>query len=146
MPQGDSHVGSPGLAAFQRAKSAGFLLAGRFNLAQAGLLFFNLAMRELAIVGVGGDVKVDIAVGRIGVAAADESFAKVDDLGDVIGGLGKFVDGIDAQESQTVEVLARIFLGQGLDAGVELDGRVDQLIFHVGDVDDPGDLETLELR
>ena len=62
-PQGLSHDGSPGLAPFQRAKSAGVALPLR-HVAPFALHRLRRAVAELAVVRVLAHVEIDVAVGR----------------------------------------------------------------------------------
>lgn len=72
----------------------------------------------------------------------DEFLADVDDFVHVVGGFWEAVDGIDAELSEAIEVFGGVFVGECLDAGVEFLGGVDEFVFDVGDIDDPGDFEA----
>ena len=66
LAPGESHAGSPGLAAFQKAKSAGLRLPAPSSCARARFLVLDVAVGELAVIGVVGHVEPDVAVGGIG--------------------------------------------------------------------------------
>ena len=61
-PQGLSQAGSPGLAHFHRAKSPGFSLRSSSLDAGAADGLLQPAAAQLAVVGVLGHAKVDVAV------------------------------------------------------------------------------------
>src|SRR5205085_1980195 len=86
------------------------------------------------------DVEVDVAAGRVGVAGVDQPPHHLDHLGDVLGRPRHAVDAGDVQPPQAVEVVAGHALGQVLHGRAQLPGAHDQLVVHVGDVDDPADL------
>ena len=67
MPHGLSQAGSPGLAAFQTAKSSGSCLAGLGVDAHALLELVDALPAELAVLGEAAHAEVDAAVRRVGV-------------------------------------------------------------------------------
>ncbi len=74
-PHGEGQLGSPGLAAFQSAKSAGWrLLLGTVDLpfAAAGQHLVDRLVGEEAVVLDRADVQVDAVVGRVGAADLDQ--------------------------------------------------------------------------
>src|SRR5882672_12131574 len=107
--------GLAGFGGFPEGKVGGIAFAGAFDVAQAGFLLFDFAMRELAVIGIGFDVEVDVSIDGVGVIFFDELGAETDDLADVLGGLGKIVDGVDAQRCQALVIFGRVFGGEGID-------------------------------
>src|SRR5205814_7163261 len=97
--------GLVGLGGFPECEVGGVALAAALKVAGAGFLFFGAAVGELAVVGVLGDVEPDIAVGGVGEALFDQLLDQRDDLGHVLAGLGKAIDGIDAQAGEGVEII-----------------------------------------
>ena len=87
LPHGESHDGSPGLAAFHSAKSAGALLALVDLDARAVLELVERLARQLAVRRERLDREVDVAVDRVGLAVRDQPLDDRDDLGDVVGDL-----------------------------------------------------------
>ena len=97
-------------------------------------------MAELAVLGGLGHVEVDVAPGGVGEPLVDQPLVDRDDLADVLGGPGHVVDAVDPQGLEAVEIVPGHRFGQVLDGRPVLLGLDDQLVVHVGDVDDPGDL------
>src|SRR5262249_44246314 len=107
--------------------------------AGAGLQLLRVPVAQFAVVGVLRDVEVDVAAGRVGEALVVQPGHDLDHLGDVLGRPGHVVDAGDVEPSQAVEVIVRHAPGQLRDGGAQLPGPHDQLVVHVGDVDDEGD-------
>src|SRR5262249_8328383 len=105
-----------------------------------GLQLLRVAVAQLAVVLVPGDVEVDVAAGGVGVAPGDQPPHDLDHVGDVLGRLGHAVDAGDVELLQAVQVVGRHGVGEVLDRGAQLAGADDQLVVDVGDVDDEGDL------
>ena len=85
-PQGDSHhVSSPGLFAFQSAKSRGSSLSGFAR--SCSSTWSGRWPESGAVLGIAADAEVDVAVGRVRVAVADQLLDQRDDLGDRLGRL-----------------------------------------------------------
>ena len=127
-----------GLGGLPQSEIRRVTLAGLLDGAGAGFLFFDAAVRELSVVGILGDFEVDIAIDDVGEIFVDESAADVDDVLDVIGGPGEFIDAVHAQSGQAIEVFLGVLLDQGFDGRVHAGRGVDELVLDVGDVDDPG--------
>ena len=141
-PEGIPHRFA-GLGGLPEGEVGGVALAAAFEGARAGLLLVGAAVGELAVVGVLGDVEPDVAASGVSKALVDQRLGDPQDLRHVLGGLGKLVDRIDAERGEALVVLGGVALGQRLHGGPLLGGGVDQLVVHVGDVHDPGDVETL---
>jgi hypothetical protein len=118
-------------------------LAAALQVAEARRLLLDLAVGELAVVAVLGHVEPEVPAGRVGETVFDQPFAHLDDLADVLGGLGEPVDGVDAEGREALEILLRVPLGQLGNARLEPVGGVDELVVHVRDVDHPRHLEAL---
>ncbi len=71
LPQGLSHEGSPGLAFFHSAKSAGERLRSAVS-PPSPCMLADVAMAELAVFGILGHVEVDVAFRFVGVAFLDQ--------------------------------------------------------------------------
>ena len=105
-PQGESHdVSSPGLFAFQSAKSRGS------SLQRVRLLLLDLVgplAGERAVLGEARDAEVDVALGLVGVARVDQLLDQRDDLGDRLGRLRLTSSGISSpKRSRVLEVPLR---------------------------------------
>ena len=122
----------------------GVALALALQVAQARRLLLDLAAGELAVVAIASNVEPDVAALRVGEAVLDQRLAQVDDVGDVVGGLGEFVDGVDAEQREAVEILGGVLLRQGLHRGVEPFRGVDELVIDVGDICHPRHVEAFE--
>src|SRR5205807_7491123 len=81
-----------GLGGFPEGEVRGVALAGAFERARAGLLLLDATVRELAVIGIAGDVEPDVSVGGVRVAVLDQRLADRDDLRDVLGRFGEAVD------------------------------------------------------
>ena len=89
-PQGLGQAGSPGLLAFHRTKSRGSSLIGVHLDPGPGLHILQALARELAVARETPHPEVDVAVGRglVGKALVLQAPDEVEDLGDVVRGLG----------------------------------------------------------
>ena len=72
LPQGLSQEGSPGLAFFQSAKSAGERLRSTVS-PPSPCMLADVAMAELAVFGILGDVEVNVSFGLVGVALLNQA-------------------------------------------------------------------------
>ncbi len=68
-PHGLSHAGSPGLAAFQSAKSSGLRFCSPTSMRAPDLRSSMLLPGELAVAREAADAVVDVAARRVGEAA-----------------------------------------------------------------------------
>ena len=95
-PQGLGHAGSPDLACFHSAKSAGdrFLAAAS---PPSPFKRINGAVGQFAVLGIPGHVEKDVPVRFVGKVAIHQGLSEGDDLVHRFRGLGHFVDLIDAQ-------------------------------------------------
>ena len=107
---------------------------GRASLPLHGV---DRAVGEFAVVGVTGDVKVDVAVGGIGTALGDQPLDEGDDRADVLGRLRHLVDRRHAEGGEIVEVVAGHLLGELLHRRAASGALDDDLVVDVGDVHDP---------
>ena len=128
LPHGLSQNGSPGLAAFQSAKSSRILLALVDLDPRAGQHIVEVAVRELAVIRVGCDAEVDIAVGRVGVVALDQAGDEADDLGHRLGGARVGVGRQNVERLQLLRRTRRYTLGQLLRVAPKRVGAVDDLV------------------
>ena len=152
-PHGESHaVSSPSLCAFQSAKSSGSSLqVGAFD-ALALVHLVDVAARQLAVLGQRAHAEVDVAAGRVGVAALDQRADQVEDRLDVLGRQRLVVGPAEPEPLGVGEVVAGHLarqLGRVAPRGPR--GVVD-LVVDVGDVRDQRRVvalvleEPLELR
>src|SRR5437879_4959275 len=63
--------------------------------------FLGIRMAELAVVGIAADVKIDVAVRRIGKALVDQPPDHANDVGDI---LGRTWQVIDARHPEALQV------------------------------------------
>ncbi len=104
------------------------------------LHLLDRSIRELAVVGVLRHVEVDVAAAFVRKALRDEPLDERDDRADVLRGLRHLVDPGHAEAGEVLEVIGRHLLGE-LRHRRAADGALgDDLVVHVGDVHDPGDL------
>lgn len=135
-PHGLSHAGSPGFEPFHNAKSAGLCLPSRVS-ARAGQHLGQIATAELAVVGVLRAFIIDVAVERVRVTLLDQPGDDLLHLLDVLRRVGHVVDAIHAERPQVVEIILGHLPSQRLDSRPQLVGLHDELVIHIGDVDDP---------
>ena len=110
----------------------------------AGFHFLDGAAGEFPVALEAGDVEIDVAGGFVRVSAVDERPDETNDLRDELGGAGEMIDVGDAELADVVHVVALDLSGEGVD-GCALDaGAVDDLVVHVGDVDDHGHVVAAE--
>ena len=101
-PHGESHdVSSPGLFAFQSAKSRGSSLSG-FGSCSSHLV--RPLARELAVVREARDAEVDVAVDLVREAALDQLLDERDDPGDRLGRLRQVVGHAEPERVGVLEV------------------------------------------
>ncbi len=106
----------------------------------AGDHLVAVATRELAVVVHGGDMEQDMTFGGVGVLARDQRLHERDHLGDVVGRAGLHVRRRAAHGGGCrVELLGRP-RRQRIDGLAVLRCPVDDLVVHVGDVADVGDV------
>ena len=135
-PPGALPEGLPRLGLLPEGKvgSRSLPFGGRASLPLHGV---DRAVGELAVIGVAGDVEIDVAVGGVGTVLRDQPLDEGDDRADVLGRLRHLVDRRHAESSEVVEVVAGHLLGEfghRRAAGSALD---DDLVVDVGDVHDP---------
>src|SRR5207302_7403463 len=109
-----------GLGGFPQGEVGGAALAAAFERAGAALLLLGAAVGELAVVFVPGDIEPDVAVDGVGETVVDQRLAHADDLGHVLGGLGKAVDRVDAEGGEALVIFGRVALGERGDGGALL--------------------------
>ena len=111
----------------------------------AGFLRFQLAVAELAISRSAADVKIDVAIGDIGVAAGDEILRHADLLGNVSAGAGGDIGALDAECVHIGEVFARIMLDELHRSPLHLGCFLEDAVFVGGEqVADVGDILDVE--
>ena len=106
-PQGLSQAGSPGLELFHRAKSPGLRLIADGSMRAPACSCFRVAVAELAVIGVLGDVEVDVAgrcVGEPLVDRAPASIAMISAMCSVARGMWSMPS--TSERCQAVEVVA----------------------------------------
>ena len=95
----------------------------------------RVAIAELAIVRVAGDVEVDIAVGRVGKPPVNQSLDHGDDVADVLRGPRHVVDAGDVEPLEIADIVLRHPVGQLFHGRVLLAGLDDQLVVDISDID-----------
>ena len=145
-PQGLSHDGSPGLAAFQRAKSAGCSFCSPGLDARAGHHRVQAAVRELPVVLLGRHPEVNVAVGRIGEALLHQARDDLDHRRDLLGGAGVDVGGQDVQAGHLGGVLGDELFGQLLGRDAQVVGPGDDAVVDIGVVLDVAHLVAAVLQ
>ncbi len=144
-PQGLSHFGSPGLAAFHKAKSLGLRLRSLTSMRAPCLQLLRIAIAQFAIIRIAGDIEINVAAGRVGVALVDQPLNNLKDVADVLRGARHVIDAVDIEPFEIAAIVGRDALGEFGDGGFLLGSLDDQLVVHVGDVDDERDL-IVEVR
>ena len=142
MPQGDSQAGSPGLAAFQTAKSRGSALPGSVSTRTPSSSSSMRCPLELAVLVEAAHLEVHAAVRLVGVPAGDELADEVDDLRDRLGGLGLDVRPRDAQPVGVLDVGGGVLLRHRRRVAALVVRLVDDLVVDVGDVGHQRDVEA----
>ena len=146
-PQGlGQAVSSPGLRAFQRAKSSGRLLELGDSRLLALVHGVGIAVGEPAVSGEAADAEIDVAARLVGMAGIDQIPDQAHDRSDRLGCPRLVVGPAEAERVGVGDVAGdhplRV-VGRG-DAGLAR-GRVD-LVVDVGDVDDEGRRVALVLE
>src|SRR5439155_14710931 len=100
-----------------------------------GFQLLRVAIAELAIVRVAGDVEVDIAVGRVGKPPVNQSLDHGDDVADVLRGPRHVVDAGDVEPLEIADIVLRHPVGQLFHGRVLLAGLDDQLVVDISDID-----------
>ena len=134
LAPGGVPIGLTGLGGLPEGEVQGILLHVVDVDPSPCLEVLNGLVGEFSVVGKLLRAVVHIPVHRIGIALVDEGLDQVDDLGNVLRGLG--VDGgvPHPQAVGVLEVLLDVLLGNGLGCGALLVGPVDDLVVHVGEV------------
>ena len=130
-----------GLGCFPNSEVKGPFLIGVGGDAAGGLELVHGLVGEPSVVLHLGDVEVDAAVvGHVGVAVVDDPLDHGDDVADALARFRVYVGAVDAQPGGVLEVLLDVPGGQlqGLHALLRRAGY--DLVVHVGEVGDVGDL------
>ena len=141
LPPGRVPGDLAGLGRLPHGEVQGVPLVGVRRDPSGGLHLLGGAVGEPALAAHLGDVEVDAAVlGGVGVAVVDDPLHHGYDVADALAGLGVDVGAVDAQPGGVLEVLLDVPGGelQGLHALLRRAG--DDLVVHVGEVGDVGDL------
>src|SRR5262249_11395481 len=128
------------LGGFPEGEVTGIALAFAYLDAGPGFQLFGVAVAELAVIGIAADVKIDVAVRRIGKPLIDQFLNHPDDVGNI---LGRTRHVINARYPQTLEIgaiIGRYAFRQLRHRGVLLVCLSDEFIVHVRDVDHERDL------
>ncbi len=104
------------------------------------------AARELAVVGVAGDAKVDIASGGVGVSAVDQALDEGDDRGDCLGDARVLGGGLHVERLELAQELVGELRGELKRVAAELFGAGDHLVVDIGEVHDVVYGETAMLQ
>ena len=97
------------------------------------------AVAEFAVVVLAGDAEIDIAGGRVGVAAFNEAGDGVDDAGNLPGGAGIDGGALDVEGVHSAEIVADEFLRQRVGGYARFLGAADYLVVNVGEILDVPD-------
>ena len=143
-PHGESHSGSPGLAAFQSAKSIGARLRSSTSTRAPALSVSSStrAVRERAVARKRIDLEVDaLPLDDVRVPVGDELCDQRDHVGDPLGGVRLLArDGNTFKQIELTPELTLV-LGDDLGLGTPLVVRPgDDLVLDVGDVAHVGDV------
>ena len=104
--------------------------------ARTGDIAAEVAVRELAVAGEGGNPEVSGTFARVSVVAGGQPLDGIDHVADVLGGGSDLLGALQAQRRTVVQE------GLGVDRGVFVEafmlggGVADDFIVHVGDVHD----------
>ena len=104
------------------------------------LLLVGRTIAQTTVLRILRHVEKDIAIGRISEPLGDEFFDKGDDLVDVVCRARHSVDLVDPQGLQIRHIIGRHLRSQLKHRDPLFAGPYDQLIIHIGDVDDPSHL------
>ena len=104
------------------------------------LLFVGRSVAQTTVLGILRHVEKYIPIGRISEPLGDELFDKGDDLADAVCRARHSVDLVDPQGLEIRNVIGRHLRRQLKHRDPLLSGPYDQLIIHIGDVDDPSHL------
>ena len=139
-PQGESQPGSACVRRLPQHEIHRVLLVGRHFHPRAGDHLVQRAARQLAVIGLGGNIEQHMAFRRIGMAGGDQLFDHGDHLGDMLGGARRHGRRQIAQRRHIFVIDARGLFGQFADGDAALGGARVDLVVHVGDVADIGDM------
>jgi hypothetical protein len=76
----------------------------------------------------------------------DQCPAHVDDFADMLRSAREMIDRVDSHAGEDALVFFTKLVGKRVGSDVQLGRRFDDFVVHVGDVDDPSDVESLELK
>ena len=118
------------------------LLVGRHFHPRTRDHLVQAAARQLAVIGLGRHIEQHMAIGGIGMASSNQLFDDAQHLRNMLGGTRRHAGRQVAQGGDIFFIDARGFLGQGPDGDAALGGARVDLVVHVGDVADIGDMRV----
>jgi hypothetical protein len=137
-PQGDAHEGSPGLAAFHRAKSRGF-----FFRSSTSTHLIEGPLGELAVLGKALHRIVDVPFHLVGMTFFNKPLDQSNHLRDVLRGLRFNGRGHQPQGPHIGIELLDVPAGDLLEADAFFLGPFDDLVVHISEVAHIGNLIPL---
>src|SRR2546427_3556684 len=125
-----------GFGGFPKGKIAGIALLVAYLNAGAGFQLLGVAVAELAVVRFARHIEIDVAIGGVSKTLVDEPLNHARDFADVLGGARHVIDAGDIQNFQVPAIIRGYALGQLRHSRVLFLRLHDQLVVHIGDVDD----------